>query len=430
MPSLRPSTRLALVILALGLLVLCVTWFSEPRVALFACGLVLLPVGWDAWVVYRAPAPRATRPESVQAVLRHPFQVSLQLDASERVTHVELDWPRDLGGPLPVTRLWPAREQQLRHTSVPRRRGLHRLGPVWLWLGSPLGLWQRRHVLALPCSVSVWPDLRGPADDVLAHELRDDGLARAAQPPQAGSEFGGLRPFQTGDDPRQVDWKASARSGHPIVRQWYPDRQRSVVVAIDAGRLMRAEFDGENKFDAAMRALVRVGLAARARGDRVGAIVYADRVLRWIPPLEGPAQAEHLARACSDIEPRGVESEPSLALPQLLAWSRRALVIWITDVLDRDGAERLIHATTRVSVRHLTLVALLRDPSLDQAFAQTIEDEQTAYRRAAAELVTRERELALDNLRARRIPALDLSMRGLALGVVRRYVDTRSGGRW
>jgi uncharacterized protein (DUF58 family) len=430
MLELRPSFRLAFAIFAAALLVGLAALVDASRGVLWACLLLLAPVLWDGRTLSRAPAPHVRRPSSVRAALRHPFQVPLELEASRSVTQVALDWPEALGGPVPLTQIVPSQSQRLTQSALPRRRGSHALGPVWLWRSSPLGLWQRRYSVDAPCLVTVWPDLRGPAEDALGREQRDDGTIAALRPGQAGTELGGLRPFHTGDDPRHVDWKASARAGHPIVRQWHPDRQRWVIVVIDAGRLMRAEHDGENKFDAAVRALVRIGMAAQTRGDRVGTLLYADRSLRFIPPLSGPQQADQLVRACADLEPRSTQSEPAVAVPELLALSRRSLVIWLTDVLDADGAERLTRAVLAVATRHLPVVALLRDPSLDQAFARTIDGADAAYRRAAAELVARERDQALERLRARRIAALDLSMRTLALGVVRQYVETRWRGQW
>jgi uncharacterized protein (DUF58 family) len=430
MLTLRPRAQLAFAIFAAAFLVALATLFAHATAALWACALLLVPVAWDGHALWRAPRPSARRAAAVRAVLRHPFQVALEIDDASQVTHVALDWPPELGGPLPLTRLFRAPQQRLTHAALPRRRGSHSLGPVWLWLSSPLGLWQLRHTLREPCVVDVWPDVRGPATDPLGAEQRDGGTTSALRPAQAGSELSGLRPFQTGDDPRHVDWKASARSGVPIVRQWQPDRQRSVIVVIDAGRLMRAEHDGENKFDAAVRALVRIGLAAQARGDHVGALIYTDHVLRWLPPLSGSRQSEHLVRACADLEPQGVESEPGACLPQLLAVSRRALVVWLSDVLDADGAKRLTQAVIQVGARHLPILALLRDPSLDQAFIRPIDDSDAAYRRAAAELVAKERDNALERLRAHRVVALDLGMRNLALGVVRHYVEMRWRGRW
>jgi uncharacterized protein (DUF58 family) len=218
--------------------------------------------------------------------------------------------------------------------------------------------------------------------------------------------------------------------GAPIVREWQPDRRRSVLFAIDCGRLMRAQAQGENKLDAALRAVARLALAAEARGDQVGVLAYASEVLRFVPPLSGASQAERLLRFLADIEPQPVESQPSRALPTLLAQGRRALVVWVTDVMDQVGVSALVSAVTQVATRHLPLVTLVRDPHLDDAFQRPVRRALDGYRRSAAELVAHDRHDALEHLRARRVAALDLSMRALALEVVDRYLKLRARQGW
>jgi uncharacterized protein (DUF58 family) len=204
-----------------------------------------------------------------------------------------------------------------------------------------------------------------------------------------------------------------------------------VLVALDAGRLMRAEHDGESKFDAALRALARIALAAEARGDSVGAVVYADDVLRFVPPLHGAQQAQRLLRTVGPIEPIPVESDLGAAAPVILTHlRRRALVVVVSDVMDGLNAGSLTRGVASLSARHLSMVALVRDPALDESLRRPVRRAHGAYRRAAAEMVARERHDALALLRARGVVALDLSMRALALEVVQSYVDARWTRSW
>jgi uncharacterized protein (DUF58 family) len=193
---------------------------------------------------------------------------------------------------------------------------------------------------------------------------------------------------------------------------------------------MRAEHDGESKFDAVLRALARLALAAETRGDRVGVLAFANEVLRWVPPLYGAGQAERLLRYLGDLEPVGGESDLSRAAPQILAGGRRTLVVVVSDVMDSAGAANLVAAVSQIGTRHVPAVALLRDPHLDAAFARPIRRTDDGFVRSAAELVARERSNALDLLRARGVWAFDLSMRAIAFRVVQAYLDARAIGRW
>jgi uncharacterized protein (DUF58 family) len=278
--------------------------------------------------------------------------------------------------------------------------------------------------------VEVIADIHGPLDDALGRELSDEGVGRTLGAVPTGSELRGLRSFSVGDDPRHVDWKATARFGVPIVREWEPDRRRRVVLVVDAGRLMRAEHDGETKLDAAFRAVTRVAMAAAARNDEVAVLVYADRVLRFVPALTGGASARRLTEHLIDVEPVPVESAPSVTLPQLLAIGRRSLVVFVTDVLDMGGADALVATVAELRRRHLAFVALLRDPALDRAIAATVVDRSVAHERAAAELVLRDRAHALRALEARGVGVVDATMAEVATKVVQSYIDARFRARW
>ncbi len=426
----RPTPRLALACLALAGAAALAT-FAGVQVVVALAGLCLLTglSALDLWLLSQRPAAVVVRPTQLTGSLRRELSVPLEV-FGRGATAVAPAWPRALGGPIGELPLAPgAGAARLSFSVVPRRRGVFDAGAVWVRRESPGRLWARREVLDPPCRVSVLPDLLGPADDALGRELELEGERAAIGAFTAGGELRALRPFQGGDDPRHVDWKATARLGSPVVREWQPDRRRSVIVVLDAGRLMRAEHDGETKLDASLRALLRLALSAEAHGDRVGALVFAERPLRQVPPLHGSGQAGRLLRFLGDLEARNVESDLARAVPLLLAETRRSLVIIVTDVVDQGGARALVAPVVQLLRQHVPIVALLRDPHLDQALSADVSGADDAYRRAAAELVARDRHMALEALRARGVRALDLSMRSLALEVVQAYVDTRRRAR-
>jgi uncharacterized protein (DUF58 family) len=426
-----PTPRLARLVLGVaGVLVVAGFWGMVTATLMVCLGLVV-PIAWDWLTLRRRPLPEVDLGGSHQASLRRPLTLPVNLRNASGWLEIVVDWPLALGGPLwPVSwRAAPAVGSASWRT-VPKRRGVFEIGPVWLRLESPLRLWARRAIRPTATTVAVWPDIRGPADDSLGVELAGEGAAASWGRLQSGSDLRGLRPFVGGDDPRHVDWKATARFGAPVVREWQPDRRRSVLVAIDAGRLMRAEHDGESKFDAALRCLARVALSAEARGDSVGVVVFADDVRRYVPPLSGSGQAERLLRYVGDIEPTAADSNFDRVLPVLLRLSRRSLLVLLSDVIDGAGGEALVSAVTILGRTHVPIVALVRDPHLDDALQGPVAVADAAYRRAAAELVARERGTTIDLLRARGIVAFDLSMRALALTVVQAYLDAKRGGGW
>ena len=105
-----------------------------------------------------------------------------------------------------------------------------------------------------------------------------------------GTEFESLREYAEGDDFRKMDWKASARRGKLIVRQYEQERNQCVIICLDVGRAEPSEVNGVSKLDHALDACLMLMHAAAASGDFVGLLMDADHVKRYIPPRKGRNQ--------------------------------------------------------------------------------------------------------------------------------------------
>ena len=152
-----------------------------------------------------------------------------------------------------------------------------------------------------------------------------------------------------GDETRIIDWKATARRGKPIARQYEDERRQQVLIVIDAGRLLTAEVDGV----AAARggrssAALQLARAAVEHDDNVGLMVFADTVQRYVAPARGRRALRAVLEGLAQAEGRLVESDYPAAFRYLAAHNRkRALTVLFTDVIDRTASEALVaHAAT------------------------------------------------------------------------------------
>ena len=130
-----------------------------------------------------------------------------------------------------------------------------------------------------------------------------------------------------GDETRTIDWKATARRGKPIARQYEDERRQQVLIVIDAGRLLTAEVEGVPRLEAVIYAALQLAHAAVEHDDNVGLMVFADNVQRYVPPGArppraprgagrarrggGPAGRVGLSRRRSAISPRATGSARS-----------------------------------------------------------------------------------------------------------------------
>ncbi len=309
------------------------------------------------------------------------------------------------------------------------RRGRFALGAAHLRLRGALGLAERETRFELPLTVRVVPGLAELAEaaKVLRRAAqREAGLRRARLRGQ-GTSFESLREYARGDDPRHVDWKASARHAKLMCRRYEVERSQTVMFLVDAGRWMTSEVDGLTRLDRVLNAALLLAHVATRRDDRVGALVFADEVLRFVPPGKGRAGVERILEAVFDVEPRLVESDYRAAFAQLAARHRkRSLLVLFTDVLARDQSRILIEEVSRSVVRHLPLAVTLRDPAIDALAARVPSNAAAAYEQAAAEELLLEREQALARLRAGGVNVLDVAPALLASSVVDRYLELKA----
>jgi uncharacterized protein (DUF58 family) len=315
-----------------------------------------------------------------------------------------------------------------------RVRGVHRIGHVRVRISSPWKLWWRQERLGGEQRIEIEPPLTGLRRTLQLAESerwRDPGVRKLRR--RGGlSEFESLRELVHGDDLRLVDWKAFAKRGRPIVRQYQEERGQELILVFDAGRRMAATsaggaLAGWSKLDHALDAGLQIAAVALRQGDRVGALAFDSVVRRWIPPMRSAAQQERLRDALFDLEPCGEESDLERALRELgLRHRRRAYVVILSDVADPLSLERQQRALRAASKRHKVLFAALDDPSL-RAAAEGSGGADALLRAAAVELMG-ERQTSLRALGSPGVRVLDALPAEAAAPLLAAWLSMRRGG--
>jgi uncharacterized protein (DUF58 family) len=306
----------------------------------------------------------------------------------------------------------------------PVRRGRAVGGSIHLRVAGGLGLAWRQGRVEVPWRTTVYPSLRESALrslPTMAQRRREAGFRNVRRIGE-GRVFESLKEWVPGEDIRTIDWKATARRGKLIVRQYEEERRQQVMIVIDAGRLLTAELDGRSRLDAAIDAALALAHAAVSHDDNVGLMVFADTVSRFIPPARGRRALRAVLDGLAGIEGRLVEPNYPAAFSYLASRNRkRALTVLFTDVIDRTASEALVAQAGALRPRHLPLAVALRDPSLERVAAARPSSVDAAYERAAVEELLEAREDALAELRGHGVMVLDVRPDGAARAVVAQY---------
>jgi uncharacterized protein (DUF58 family) len=315
---------------------------------------------------------------------------------------------------------------------VPVRRGRETAGELTIDSVGPFGLGVRRTSVVLPWEVRVYPALTSlRRQAAVAEALRRRELGRRPYRRLGeGRLFESLREFVPGDDPRHIDWKASARRGKMILRQFEAERRQQVLLVLDAGRLLTADIAGVARMDYVVQAALELAYAAAQHDDNVGIMVFADGVRHFVAPQRGRRGLKPVLDVLAEVTPSLVEPDYPGAFRYLAVRNRkRALTVVFTDVIDRFASEALVANLATLRPRHLPLAVTLRNPELDGLATMRPDVLRDAWRKAAAEDLLQAREEALSHMRRAGVLVLDVPPQRAAEAVVNRYLDLKRRGR-
>jgi uncharacterized protein (DUF58 family) len=309
------------------------------------------------------------------------------------------------------------------------RRGSHDLGPVAVRVQGRLGLVTQTVRHPLGGSIRGVPSIAQVRHFRLLsmpHQTRATGL-RAVRRRGEGQNYSSLREYSHDDDPRHIDWKATARRGKLITREYAIEQGQQILIVIDAGRMMTQFAGPRPRFEYALSsALVLADVAAHS-GDAVGVVVFDDAVRRYVAPAKGIGAVRAVRDALTDVEATLVEPDYAAAFRTIAARQRnRALLVMFTDVLDVRSSHTLIAHLARSAVRHLPLVVALRNEDLTAAaLPAQRRDTGDVYEAAAAEELLTARETALARMRAAGVSVVNVAPDSMTAAVVNRYLDLK-----
>ncbi len=147
-----------------------------------------------------------------------------------------------------------------------------------------------------------------------------------------GMEFDEVRPYQSGDDIRSIDWNVTSRTGHLHVKRYVEERELTVMLLIDASASMRFGSGPRSKSEVCAEIAALLAFSAIRNHDKVGALFFTDRAERFVPPRKGSKHVLRLVRDILCFEPRGRETDIGEALRTFnLAIRKRCVAFLLSD---------------------------------------------------------------------------------------------------
>jgi len=317
------------------------------------------------------------------------------------------------------------------YSLTPPKRGRFEFGQVAVRYLSRWRLVWTQTRAGEAAAVKVYPNMRRAREA----ELRALGARsfvaarRKSQWRGEGRDFESLRDYVRGDEMRHLSWTATARRGKLVTRQYQMERDQTILIALDAGRLMTARIENETKLDSAVHAALALMSAAARAGDNAGLLVFGRRIQAYLPPKRGAEHLDAALEALYAVEPEMIEPSYSRAFEFVAANSRRrSLVVVLTDLVDEEGSRELLASLKLLRPRHLPLVVTIADRDLKAVVRETPQDERELFKQSVAEEIIHLREAALRLVEAQGGLALDVTAAVLAPKLLEMYLRVKERG--
>ncbi|MEE8347141.1 MAG: DUF58 domain-containing protein [Dehalococcoidia bacterium] len=235
-----------------------------------------------------------------------------------------------------------------------------------------------------------------------------------------GMEFSEVREYQFGDDVRSIDWNVTSRMGRPFVKKYKEERELTVVLVVDASASGTFGSAEQVKSEVMAEICALLAFSAIRNNDRVGLILFTDRVEKFVPPAKGQRHVLRVIREILFHRPVGRGTDLNGALEYLgRVIRRRAVVFLVSDFLTRDFERSLrlvnrVHDLVALSVRdpresELPAVGMVALEDAETGAVQVVDTGLPRLRRAFREAALEAQERLRDMFRRLGIDTVELA---------------------
>jgi len=330
-------------------------------------------------------------------------------------------------------RIWlpPLEQVSLTYSLLPRRRGDFTFSQVFIRFYGPFWLAGRQVKIPLSTSVRVFPDLL-PVNQylsLLAH--REEYLmgVKIRRLHGQGTSFESLRDYLPDDDPRHMDWKATARRASLMVKNYEEEPFQDVFAFLDCGRMMRSRIGEKTKLDYAVEATFLLSYAAYLSRDRFGILAFDRKIQRFFLPSSGNRIFSLTGEALYNLQPQFVESAYETAFLHFSSRvTHRTLVVIFSDLLDEYSSLTLLTECMRLRPRHFPLLIIFQNEDVEalaHIFPKKIEE---VYRKAASIEFLSMRHAILARLQSAGVEVVETSASQMAVNTINAYYHIKSRG--
>ena len=323
----------------------------------------------------------------------------------------------------------PGEEKIVDYLLRPLTRGEYGFGQTNVFVSTRLGFIIRaihgnnaRSVPVFPSFISMRRfELLG-----ISNRLEEMGIKRTRRIGQH-SEFDQVREYVRGDDPRTVNWKATARKSTLMVNQYQDQRSQQVISVIDMGRVMEMPFEGMSLLDYAINASLIISNMAMIKHDRAGLITFSDQVHSLIP---AERKGGHLQRIMQGLYNQQTDFKESsyekLYLTIAQRVKQRSLLILYTNFEGLPSLDRQLPFLRKIAAQHLLLVVFFENTEVRRLAEQDSRSTEEIYVHVLARKFIHDKKVIANKLKHAGIMPLLTPPEGLSVNLINKYLEIKA----
>lgn len=320
---------------------------------------------------------------------------------------------------------------QIAYKLRPTERGAYSFGELHVWVTSPLKLVKRHCRSEGAAEVPVYPSfLQMRSFEIMAasNRLHEFGVKKIRRLGHT-MEFERIKEYVVGDDPRTVNWRATARRGELMVNQYQDARAQPLYCLLDAGRVMEMPFEGLSLLDYSINASLVIGNVALKKQDRVGLISFSNTVDATLPAETGMRQLGRIMDRLYKLSTGFLETDYERLFARVRRQiQQRSLLLLFTNFESLAALKRQLPYLKALARNHLLVVIFFENTELTAVASTAPARVEDIYVKTIASQFILQKQEVVSELRKHGIQSVLTRPEHLSVDALNKYLELKARG--
>lgn len=321
--------------------------------------------------------------------------------------------------------------KKISYTLRPLQRGEYHFGNLNIYTTSPLGFVARRFQFGNEAMVPNYPSFLQLKKYMLiafSNKIFEFGLKKIRRIGHT-MEFEQIKDYVSGDDIRNINWKATAKRNQLMVNQFQDERSQPIYSVIDMGRAMKMPFNGLSLLDYAINATLVISNVALKKQDKAGMFSFSRKVTDKVVAERRPSQMNLIMETLYNLNTDFSESDFSrLYIDIKRNLNQRSLLLLYTNFETLDALHRQLPYLQAIAKNHVLVVIFFENTELSEFIKQPASRTNEIFEKTIAEKFVFEKKLIVAELQKHGIQSILTAPEDLTINTINKYLEIKARG--